>query len=191
MYFQKTWKIAMNDILYSLSDPLITKQQIEEKVRSLADRITHESAGFSSLHLIGVLKGSFIFLADLARALSLPVTLDFIQVSSYGSQTKGDVDLKFLKDLTHPIEGKDVILVEDIIDSGRTIQKLKEILLKKNPKSLRICTLLDKPSRRESPVTIDWVGFSIPDAFVVGYGLDVNENFRNLPYIAEAISLKE
>ena len=133
--------------------------------------------------MIGVLKGSFIFLADLVRAIDLPISIDFIGISSYqGTTTSGVVQIT--SDLSRPIEGKDVLLVEDIVDSGNTIAYVLEFLQTRQPRSLQVCTLLDKPERRETPVPIRYCGFSIPNKFVFGYGLDLDEYYRNLPFIA-------
>lgn len=179
----------MKDLMYSLSSPIITKEQIDLRIAELSQYITNQYKDPTRLILIGVLKGSFIFLSDLMRELPFTVEVDFIQASSYGTGTSSSREVKIIKDLTSSIEGKDVILIEDIIDSGNTIQKIKDMLSSRKPKSLILCSLLSKPARRETPVVIDWVGFTIPDLFIVGYGLDVAEKFRNLPYLAEAISI--
>lgn len=139
------------------------------------------------LVLVGLLRGSFVFMADLSRAITCPHSIDFMTASSYGSGTKSSGDVKILKDLEDDIEGKHVLVVEDIIDSGNTLSKVKQILGLRNPASLAICTLLDKPSRREVPVDVKWIGFSIEDRFVVGYGIDYAEHYRHLPYIGEVI----
>jgi hypoxanthine phosphoribosyltransferase len=179
----------VKDSMYALSSPVITKEQINDRIRELSDFIANQYPDPSRVVLIGVLKGSFVFLSDLIRNLPFTVEIDFIQASSYGSGTSSSKEVKIIKDLTISIEGKDVVLIEDIIDSGNTIQKLKNLLMARNPKSLILCSLLSKPARRETQVVIDWVGFTIPDLFIVGYGLDVAEKFRNLPYLAEAISI--
>ena len=176
------------DRLYSLSKPLITAKQISSRIKELAKLITSTYPENSQLILVGILKGSFLFLADLMRELPGPIEIDFIQASSYYAGTKSSMEISIIKDLSIPIAGKDVIVIEDIIDSGNTIKKIKAILSSRHPKSIMLCSLLSKPSRRETDVIIDWVGFTIPDIFIVGYGLDVNEKFRNLPYLAEAIS---
>jgi hypoxanthine phosphoribosyltransferase len=178
----------MMDKRYTLSKPFITEEEIQSRITELVDFISSRYSENTHLVFIGVLKGSFVFLSDLIRALSHPLEVDFIQASSYGSGTSSSREVTIIKDLSLSITNKDVILVEDIIDSGNTIQKIKELLLERNPKSLILCSLLNKPMRREAKVTIDWVGFTIPDLFLVGYGLDVNEKYRNLPYLAEAIS---
>ena len=150
---------------------LISEEQINEKLKELANQIMKDYEG-KTIHLIGILRGSVVFMVDLARYLDQDVLFDFMDVSSYGDGTESSGSIKILKDLDEPLTGKDVLIVEDIIDSGRTLSHLKEMLLGRNPKSLKICTLLDKPDRRVSDVTPDYVGFTIPDEFVVGYGLD-------------------
>jgi len=159
---------------------LFPAAQIQERVNALGAQIDRD-CGPGPLYLIGTLKGSFIFLADLARAIDCPVRIDFIGASSYlqGTETSGKV--RITKDLDSSIQGCDVILVEDIVDTGTTLSALLEILGKRKPKSLRVVSLLDKPSRRECEVPVDYVGFTIPDEFVVGYGLDFAEDYRNLP----------
>lgn len=159
---------------------LITRKQIAQKVTEMADRITYDFAG-ESVVLIGVLKGATIFLADLARQIKLDATFDFISVSSYGNASQHSGEVKLLKDVDQSIEGKNIILVEDILDTGLTLTYLKNILLARQPKSFRIAVLLDKVPRRLQPIPADYVGFQIPDEFVVGYGLDFAERYRNLP----------
>lgn len=161
---------------------LISEEQINEKLKELANQIMKDYEG-KTIHLIGILRGSVVFMVDLARYLDQDVLFDFMDVSSYGDGTESSGSIKILKDLDEPLTGKDVLIVEDIIDSGRTLSHLKEMLLGRNPKSLKICTLLDKPDRRVSDVTPDYVGFTIPDEFVVGYGLDYAQRYRNLPFI--------
>ena len=158
---------------------LITRKQIAQKVTEIADRITHDFAG-ESVVLIGVLKGATIFLADLARQIKLDATFDFISVSSYGNASQHSGEVKLLKDVDQSIEGKNIILVEDILDTGLTLTYLKNILLARQPKSFRIAVLLDKVPRRLRPIPVDYLGFQIPDEFVVGYGLDFAERYRNL-----------
>ncbi len=161
---------------------LLTAEQIQQRVQGIASEIGQQYAG-CSLHLVCVLKGACVFLADILRHLTVETSVDFIGVWSYeqGSLSSGEVRLT--KDLDHSIEGRDVILVEDIVDTGLTLNYLCQMLLRRNPKSLRVATLLDKPSRRVQPVKIDYVGFEIPDHFVVGYGLDYQQRYRNLPDI--------
>ena len=156
---------------------LISEKELEERIQQLADQITKE------VHLICVLKGSIFFTCELAKRIPLPVTFDFMSVSSYGNQTESTGRVRIVKDLDEPIDGKNVIVVEDIIDSGRTLSYLMDLLSARRPESLRLCTLLDKPDRRVTDVNVDYVGFEIPDKFVIGYGLDYAQKYRNLPYI--------
>ena len=142
------------------------------------------------MHLIGILKGSILFICELAKRITVPVTMDFMSVSSYGAGTKSSGVVKLIKDLDDPINGKDVLVVEDIIDSGRTLSYLLKNLSSRQPASIRLCTLLDKPERREVDVEVDYQGFRIPDEFVIGYGLDYDQRYRNLPYIG-VLSLTE
>jgi hypoxanthine phosphoribosyltransferase len=162
--------------------PLLARDQIQRRVRELAQRISQDYRGKEIL-FICILKGAFVFLSDLMRHVDVPVQVDFVGVSSYGSETVSSGTIRVTKEGTIPIEGRDVIVVEDIIDSGRTLKFLADELRSKGPQSLRVCCLLDKKSRREVEFEADYVGFDIEDLFVVGYGLDVNEQFRNLPGI--------
>lgn len=161
---------------------LISEEEVDKKVRQIAAQISKDYEG-KEVHLICVLKGSVFFACELAKRITVPVTLDFMSVSSYGDDTKSSGVVKIIKDLDEPLENKDVLIVEDIIDSGRTLSYLIEILKKRNPASLHLCTLLDKPDRRVRPVHVDYTCFEIPDEFVVGYGLDYAQKYRNLPYI--------
>lgn len=161
---------------------LVTKEDVEERISEMADEINRAYAG-KSLHLVCVLKGGAFFMCELAKHLNMPVSLDFMSVSSYGSATKSSGVVKIVKDLDEPIKDKDVLVVEDIVDSGRTLSYLMEMLRDRGPKSLHLCTLLDKPERRVVKVNVDYTGFQIPDKFVVGYGLDYDQHYRNLPYI--------
>lgn len=161
---------------------LYSEEQLRERVQALGAQITADYAGKEPV-LASVLRGSYIFMADLTRAIDLPVTVDFMAVSSYGAGTKSSGQVEIKKDLSDSIEGRDLIIVEDILDSGNTLYYLMEILRARKPASIRICTLMDKPERRTKPISADYVGFEIPDAFVVGYGLDYNEKYRNLPYV--------
>lgn len=163
---------------------LIDEAQLQNRVQELARQIEADYKGVEDLLLICVLKGGYIFLSDLSRALQRPHELDFMGVSSYGAGTRTSGAVQIIMDLKQPIVGRHVLIVEDIIDSGRTLAYLRLNLLSRAPASLRICTLLNKPSRREVDVSIDYTGFDIPDEFVVGYGLDFGEIYRNLPYIA-------
>lgn len=162
---------------------LIDEKTLETKVQEIADRMMRDYEG-KDIVFICILKGSTFFTVDLAKKIKKDVKIEFIQVSSYGSSTisNGEIELKL--DLKESIDGKEVIVIEDIIDTGRTLSYLLEYLRDRNPKSLRLCALLDKPERRKYDVTVDYVGFEIPDKFVVGYGLDCDEHYRNLPYIA-------
>ena len=161
---------------------LYSEEQLRQRVRELGAQITADYAGKEPV-LASVLRGSYIFMADLTRAIDLSVTVDFMAVSSYGAGTKSSGQVEIKKDLSDSIEGRDLIIVEDILDSGNTLYYLMEILRARKPASIRICTLMDKPDRRTKPIVADYVGFTIPDAFVVGYGLDYDEKYRNLPYV--------
>lgn len=161
---------------------LISKEEISEKVKELALRIDNDYKGEEIL-LIGLLRGSVIFLSDLVRELKTEATIDFMVVSSYGSELESSRDVKIKKDLEEDISGRNVIIVEDIIDTGHTLKKVLEMLKIRNPKSIKICTLLDKPERREVKIEVDYTGFKIPDEFVVGYGIDFAQKYRDLPYI--------
>lgn len=159
-----------------------SEEQLKAKVAELGAAITRDYQGKSPV-LVSVLRGSYIFMADLTRNIDLPCTVDFMSVSSYGAGTTSSGQVKILKDLSEPIEGKDLIIVEDILDSGNTLYYLRDVLSTRKPASIAICTLLDKPERRVKPIHADYSGFAVPDAFVVGYGLDYAEKYRNLPYI--------
>lgn len=161
---------------------LFSEEQLAARISQLAEEINRDYAGKAPT-LISVLRGSFVFMADLTRKITLPCTVDFMSVSSYGKGTKSSGQVQITKDLSDDIEGRDIIVVEDILDSGNTLSYLLEILRARRPASMKLCTLLDKPERREKEVHVDYVGFSIPDEFVVGYGLDFAEKYRNLPYI--------
>lgn len=165
-----------------ISKVLFSEKQIQSRVRELGAEIKRDYAGKSPV-LIGVLKGCFIFMADLIRSIDLPLAVDFMVVSSYGEDTRSSGIVKIIKDLSSPIEGKDVIIVEDILDSGYTLSYLREYLGCQSPASIKIVTLLDKPDRRKVKVVPDYVGFRCPNEFIVGYGLDKAELWRNLPYI--------
>lgn len=161
---------------------LFTEEEVDARIKELGDRISREYAG-KQVHLICVLKGGSFFMCELAKRITVPVSLDFMSVSSYGADTKSSGVIRIVKDLDESIQDKDVLVVEDIIDSGRTLSHLLELLKARRPRSLRLCTLLDKPDRRVVPVNVDYTGFEIPDEFVVGYGLDYDQRYRNLPYI--------
>ena len=160
----------------------LQEQDVNARIAEVAKQISSDYAG-REVHLICVLKGSVFFMCELAKRITVPVTMDFMSVTSYGNDTKSSGVVKIIKDLDEPLDGKDVLVVEDIVDSGRTLSYLLEILQKRNPKSLRLCTLLDKPERRVTEVAVDYTCFNIPDEFVVGYGLDYAQKYRNLPYI--------
>lgn len=171
-------------------DTMISKDDIAVKVKELADMITNDYNDTDEIILVALLRGSVIFLSDLAREIGIDdVKLDFMVVSSYGNSMESSRDVKIKKDIEDSIADKNVIIVEDIIDTGFTLSKVKEILKLREPKSLKICTLLDKPERREAQVDVDYVGFTIPDEFVVGYGIDYAEKHRNLPYIGKVTIL--
>ena len=161
---------------------LYTEEELRQRVKELGCQITADYSGREPL-LVSVLRGSYIFMADLTRSINLDVTVDFMAVSSYGAGTVSSGQVEIKKDLSDSIEGKDLILVEDILDSGNTLYYLIDVLKARKPASIRICTLMDKPERRAKPITADYVGFTIPDAFIVGYGLDYAEKYRNLPYV--------
>ncbi len=161
---------------------LLTEDQLEQRIKELGAEITRDYQG-KELVLAAVLRGSYVFMADLTRAIDLPLTVDFMAVSSYGAGTVSSGQVEIKKDLSDPIEGKNLLIIEDILDSGNTLYYLMDVLSARHPASIRICTLLDKPERRVKPIKADYSGFVIPDAFVVGYGLDYAEKYRNLPYV--------
>jgi hypoxanthine phosphoribosyltransferase len=163
---------------------LIAADEIQHRIRTLAAEIERDYPDGEEIHLVAVLKGGFMFMADLVRAMSARVTMDFMAVSSYGKETKSSGQVRVLKDLDSSLEGRHVIIVEDIVDTGLTLHYLQDILRARAPKTVRTACLLSKPSRRQVDVTVDYIGFTIEDRFVVGYGLDYAEKYRNLPYIA-------
>lgn len=167
-----------NDIL----KVLLSEEELKAKVNEIGAQITKDYEG-KNLLLVSVLKGSVVFMADLMRAIKIPCGIDFMCVSSYGSEAKTSGVVKIIKDLDINLEGLDLVIVEDILDSGLTLNYIKTMLLERKPSSIRICTLLDKPERRKATVKADYKGFEVPDEFVVGYGLDYAEKYRNLPYI--------
>jgi hypoxanthine phosphoribosyltransferase len=162
---------------------LITREQLAQRVRELGQQITKDYEGEPVL-LVGILRGSVPFMADIMREIDLDVTIDFMSVSSYGGSTKTSGVVRIVKDLETPIEGKNVIIIEDIIDTGLTLHYLKGHLQGRSPKSLKICAILDKPSRRKIDIKGDYIGFEVEDKFIVGYGLDFNQRYRQLPYIS-------
>ena len=161
---------------------MLTEEEVDKRIKEIGEQISKDFAG-KAVHLVCVLKGGSFFMCELAKRITVPVSFDFMSVSSYGSETKSSGVVKIVKDLDEALEGKEVIIVEDIVDSGRTLSYLLEILQSRGPKSLSICTLLDKPERRVADVKVNYTGFEIPDEFVVGYGLDYDQKYRNLPYI--------
>lgn len=163
--------------------PIVTQEQMRSRIRELGRQISTDYTG-KDLVLIGVLKGAYAFFADLARAIRIPVRVDFIIVTSYGSQSKTSGKVKLVTELTEDIKDKDVLLIEDIVDSGLTVQYLTKALAKQKPKSIKVCTLLSKPERRVVNVPLQYIGFRIPNQYVVGYGLDYQQQYRNLPYLA-------
>lgn len=174
----------LHDLFQDMDHILISEDQLQQRIAGLATAIEADYAEAEDLLLICVLKGGYVFLSDLSRALKRPHHLDFMGISSYGSSTKSSGAVQIIMDLKQPLTGRNVLIVEDIIDSGHTLSYLRQNLLSRQPASLKICTLLNKPSRREVDVTVDYIGFDIPDEFVVGYGLDFDEMYRNLPFIA-------
>lgn len=172
----------MENLHPSIEKILISEEELKNAVKKLAAQINNDYKN-EPLTLVVILKGSMVFASDLMRHLTMPVTIDFMQASSYGSGTVSKGFIKIKQDLSSDIEGKNVLIIEDIIDSGNTLHKLKELLKERNPKSVRICTVLDKPDRRVTPVEVEYSGIVIPDEFVVGYGLDYDEYLRNLPYV--------
>ncbi|MDP5254011.1 MULTISPECIES: hypoxanthine phosphoribosyltransferase [unclassified Vibrio] len=166
---------------------LISEQEVQQRVRELGQSISEHYQSSQELVLVGLLRGSFVFMADLCRAIDLVHQVDFMTASSYGNTMESSRDVRILKDLDDDIQGKDVLLVEDIIDTGNTLSKIKEMLALREPNSIKICTLLNKPSRREVDVPVDWIGFDIPDEFVVGVGIDYAQKYRHLPYIGKVV----
>lgn len=161
---------------------MISEQEVDQRIQEIGGQISKDYEG-QQVHLVCVLRGGSFFMCELSKRITIPVTLDFMSVSSYGNDTKSSGVVKIVKDLDDPLKDKHVIVIEDVVDSGRTLSYLMEMLKKREPKSLKLCTLLDKPSRRVVDVHVDYTGFEIPDKFVVGYGLDYAQKYRNLPYI--------
>ncbi|MGL4751073.1 MAG: hypoxanthine phosphoribosyltransferase [Aeromonadaceae bacterium] len=171
-------------------DVMIAEADVQARIAELGAEISARYHDTQELVLIGLLRGSCVFLADLCREITVPVSFDFMTASSYGNSMNSSREVRIIKDIEDEIKGKDVLIVEDIIDTGYTLTKVREILRLREPKSLAICTLLDKPSRREVEVPVDWVGFAIPDEFVVGCGIDYAQLYRNLRYIAKVVPLE-
>lgn len=161
---------------------LLTEKEVDDRIQAIGDQISKDYEG-KQVHLVCVLKGGSFFMCELAKRITVPVSMDFMSVASYGSGTKSSGVVRIVKDLDESLTNKEVLVVEDIVDSGRTLNYLLEMLRDREPASLRLCTLLDKPERRVVDVTVDYTGFNIPDEFVVGYGLDYDQMYRNLPYI--------
>ena len=161
---------------------LLSEEDVDKRIQEIGEQISKDYAG-KQVHLVCVLKGGVFFLCELAKRITVPVSMDFMSVSSYGSATKSSGVVKIVKGLDEPLKDKDVLVVEDIVDSGRTLSYLLDMLRDRGPKSIKLCTLLDKPERRVVDVNVDYTGFSIPDEFVVGYGLDYDQRYRNLPFI--------
>lgn len=161
---------------------LLSEEEVDARIKEIGQQISKDYEG-KQVHLVCVLKGGSFFMCELAKRITVPVSLDFMSVSSYGSDTKSSGVVKIVKDLDESVKDKDVLVVEDIVDSGRTLSYLMELLRDRGPRSLHLCTLLDKPERRVVDVKVDYTGFHIPDEFVVGYGLDYDQRYRNLPYI--------
>lgn len=165
---------------------MFSEEDVDRRINEIGEQISKDYAG-KSVHLVCVLKGGSFFMCELAKRITIPVSLDFMSVSSYGGDTKSSGVVRIVKDLDEPLAGKNVIVVEDIIDSGRTLSYLMEMLKDRKPESLTLCTLLDKPSRRVVDVDVKYTGYEIPDEFVVGYGLDYDQQYRNLPYIGKVV----
>ena len=161
---------------------MLSEQEVDRRIQEIGEQISRDYEG-KQVHLVCVLKGGSFFLCELAKRITVPVSIDFMSVSSYGSSTKSSGVVKIVKALDEPLKDKHVIVIEDIVDSGRTLSYLLEMLKDRKPASLKLCTLLDKPERRVTDVKVDYTGFEIPDEFVVGYGLDYDQKYRNLPYI--------
>ncbi|MCL7463969.1 hypoxanthine phosphoribosyltransferase [Phaeovulum sp. NW3] len=166
-------------------DQMISAKKIAARVEALAHDITAAFAGTDKLVVVGLLRGSFVFIADLVREIDLPVEVDFLEASSYGDAMTSSREVRILKDLRAPIEGRDVLVVEDIVDTGHTLKHVMGLLRARNPRRIECCALLDKPSRREADVRATWTGFEIPDEFLVGYGIDFAQRNRNLPFIGK------
>ncbi|MEZ5883742.1 MAG: hypoxanthine phosphoribosyltransferase [Paracoccaceae bacterium] len=166
-------------------DSMISAKRIAARVESLAHDITDSFRAADKLVVVGLLRGSFVFIADLVREIDLPVEVDFLEVSSYGDAMTSSREVRILKDLRAPIEGRDVLVVEDIVDTGHTLRHVMGLLRARKPRRIECCALLDKPSRRETEIRATWTGFEIPDEFVVGYGIDFAQRNRNLPYIGK------
>ncbi len=182
----------MPKVMKQIVEVMISEADVKQRIDEMAKEIVkHYKSLQDELVLVGLLKGSFIFMADLCRKIDIPHEVDFMTVSSYGNGMTSTRDVKIIKDLDEDIRGKHALIVEDIIDSGNTLKKVREILELRGPKSVAICTLLDKPSRREVEVPVEWIGYAIQDEFVVGYGIDYAQQYRHLPYIGHVILLDD
>ncbi|TJX67875.1 hypoxanthine phosphoribosyltransferase [Soehngenia saccharolytica] len=170
-----------------IKEILVSEEQIKKRVKELGEQITKDYQGKEPV-VVGILKGAVVFLSDLIREIKIPIHIDFMAVSSYGKSSISTGEVRIIKDLDFSVEDKDIIIVEDIIDTGLTLGYLKELLIKRGADSVKICTLLDKPERRKININVDYTGFTIPDEFIIGYGLDYNEKYRNYPFVA---ALKE
>lgn len=168
-------------------EPMISAKSIAARCEALAAEISDYFRDTDKLIVVGLLRGSFVFIADLARELSLPCEVDFLETSSYGNSTESSREVRILKDLRGEIKGRDVLVIEDIVDTGHTLHHVKALLQSRNPARLKVCALLDKPSRREVDISADWIGFEIPDEFVVGYGIDYAQRNRNLDHIGKVV----
>ena len=173
-------------------EEMISEEEVNDRIRELGEQITKDYAG-RSIRLVCILRGAVFFMCELAKRIELPVSFDFMSVSSYGSKTTSSGIVRIIKDLEEPLTGEDVIIVEDIIDSGRTLSFLKDLFRSRGAASIRVCTLLDKPSRRapEININVDYKGFEVPDQFVIGWGMDYDQRYRNLPYIGVITGLEE
>ena len=174
----------MNHSNYTI-EQMISAKLIAARVEGLASEISLAFSGTDKLIVVGLLRGSFVFIADLVRELDLPVEVDFLEASSYGNSTESSKEVRILKDLRGEIKDRDVLVVEDIVDTGHTINHVLKLLRTRSPKRIEVCALLDKPSRREVDITATWIGFEIPDEFIVGYGIDYAQRNRNLPHIGK------
>ncbi len=172
----------MEEIMAESIKVMLSEEEVNKRIEELGAQISKDYAG-KQVHIVGILKGSVFFMCELAKRITVPVSMDFMSVSSYGDATVSSGVIRISKDLDETLEGKDVLVIEDIVDSGRTLSYLLEVLQKRNPKTMKLCTLLDKPDRRVKQVDVSYVGFEIPDEFVVGYGLDYAQKYRNLPFI--------
>lgn len=186
-YEKNRIRIMKKDWEFGIKDQLITKEQIAKRIKELGEEITKDFIDDEApFVVVGLLKGSIIFMADLVREIKMPLTLDFMQISSYGDEFESSREIRIIKDLENGVKGKNVLVVEDIIDSGLTLKKVLKMLGKRGAKNIILCTLLNKKERREVEVDVQYIGFEIPNEFVLGYGLDFKQEYRNIPYVAIA-----